>query len=119
VAASPLARARMERWVAAKGEWAGRTGWTLVGLLATNDRELPDGVFEPFLARIERDVRFARSRVREAMMRALAAIALRGPALEASAAAAAKRIGKIEVDDGETGDRTTEGPRSTRPSLAG
>ena len=110
VAASPLARARMERWVAAKGEWAGRTGWNLVSLLATNDRELPDSVFEPYLARIERDVRFARSRVREAMMRALAAIALRGPALAASAAAAAKRIGKIGVDDGETGDRTTGTP---------
>jgi 3-methyladenine DNA glycosylase AlkD len=97
VAASPLARARMERWVAAKGEWAGRTGWNLVSLLAVNDRELPDGAFEPYLARIERDVRFARSRVRDAMMRALAAIALRGPTLEASAMAAAKRIGRIGV----------------------
>jgi 3-methyladenine DNA glycosylase AlkD len=105
VAATPLARARMERWVAAKGEWVCRAGWILVGLVATNDRELPDGVFESYLARIERDVRFARSRVREAMMRALATIATRGPALEASAAAAAARIGKIEVDSGETGDR--------------
>jgi 3-methyladenine DNA glycosylase AlkD len=108
VAASPLARARMERWVAAKGEWAGRTGWNLVSLLAMNDRELSDGVFEPYLARIERDVRFARSRVRSAMMQALAAIARRGPALEAAAIAAARRIGKIEVDDGETGDRTPD-----------
>jgi 3-methyladenine DNA glycosylase AlkD len=108
VAASPLARPRMERWAAAKGEWASRTGWSLVCLLARNDRDLPDSVFEPYLARIERDVRFARIRVREAMMRALAAIALRGPTLEASAAAAAKRIGKIEVDHGEPGDRTPD-----------
>ena len=105
VAASPLARVCMERWVAAKGEWVCSTGWNLVGLLATSDREIPDGVFESYLARIERDVRFARSRVREAMMRTVAIIALRGPALEASAAAAAKRIGKTEVDEGETGDR--------------
>lgn len=103
VAASPLARTRMERWAAAKGEWAGCTGWNLVRLLAANDRDLPDAVFDPYVARIERDVRFARRRVREAMLSALGAIAQRGPALQASAAAVTHRIGQIEVDEGEAG----------------
>jgi 3-methyladenine DNA glycosylase AlkD len=114
VAASPLARARMERWIAVKGEWAGRTGWSLVSLLAAKDESLPDGVFEPYVARIERDVRFARSRVREAMMRALAAIARRGAPLAAAVAAATQRMDRVEIDYPGDGDRASDRPVGTR-----
>ena len=75
-------RAWMERWIEAKNEWTGRAGWHLLGQLAMNDPALPDAFFEPYLARIERDINAEKNRVREAMNNALIAIGMRNDALE-------------------------------------
>jgi 3-methyladenine DNA glycosylase AlkD len=101
-------RAWMERWIDTDGEWTGRAGWHLLGQLAINDPALPDAFFEPYLARIERDINAEKNRVREAMNNALIAIGMRDDALEAHALAVAKTIGKVNVDHGQTNCKTPD-----------
>lgn len=105
-ARTPHARALMERWTGSDGEWVARVGWGLLGRLAMDDRTLPDAFFEPWLERIERGIHAAKNRVREAMNMALIAIGIRSAGLEEKAIDAARRIGPVDVDHGETNCET-------------
>jgi 3-methyladenine DNA glycosylase AlkD len=102
VGKTTFAREKMERWVKAREEWVGRAGWMLLALIAMGDGDLRDVYFERHLARIEREIHRSKNRVRDAMNSALIAIGLRNPGLRYQALAAARRIGKVEVDHGET-----------------
>ncbi len=57
---------------------------------------------------IEREVHGRPNRVRYSMNSALIAIGMRNATLERRAIAAARRIGKVEVDHGETGCKTPD-----------
>ncbi len=103
---TPFARDAMARWTASNDEWIGRAGWTLLGLLATEDPSLPDSVFEERLSVIEASIRRARNRVREGMNNALISIGARNEPLRGMALTAARRIGKVEIDHGETNCKT-------------
>jgi len=107
-AASPAAREALERWVESDDEWTASAGWKVLAHLAMDDRSLSDEYFEGYLAIIERDLHGQKNWVRNAMNNALIAIGIRNPALEAKAVAAASRIGKVEVDHGETGCKTPD-----------
>jgi 3-methyladenine DNA glycosylase AlkD len=102
VAATPLARKSAERWTESKKEWIGRAGWMLLTHLALHDTSLPAGYFEPYLKAIESRIHASPNRARDAMNSALIAIAVRSPKLEREGLAAARRIGPVEVDHGET-----------------
>ncbi|HEY9420470.1 MAG TPA: DNA alkylation repair protein, partial [Thermoanaerobaculia bacterium] len=69
---------------------------------------LTDEDCEKLLARIERDIHSERNRVRYEMNNLVIAIGGRNPDLQEKAIAAASRIGKVEVDHGETGCKTPE-----------
>ncbi len=110
-AASPGAREALERWIEAAGsdtEWVACAGWKVLAHLAMNDPGLPDEYFERHLARIEKEIHSAKNWVRYDMNNALIAIGIRNPTLEKKAVAAAGRIGKVEVDHGETGCKTPD-----------
>ncbi|HEX7343423.1 MAG TPA: DNA alkylation repair protein, partial [bacterium] len=64
--------------------------------------------FEKFLTIIEREIHRSKNRVREAMNGALIAIGMRNEKLQKQAIAAARRIGKVVVDHGETGCKTPD-----------
>ncbi len=108
VARSPHCQTRMEKWSTSKGEWIGRSGWQLLAHLAMSDTGLPDSYFELHLATIENEIHTRKNRVRDAMNSALIAIGIRNPKLEKKALAAAKRIGQIEVDHGQTSCKTPD-----------
>lgn len=105
---SPLAPKRMEKWMAARGEWVCATGWNLLCGLAMSDREVPAERLEHFIERIESTIDTQPNRVRYAMNNALIAIGTRDRTLEKHAVAAARRIGPVEVDHGETGCKTPD-----------
>jgi len=107
-AQTPWARKRMETWGAARGEWIGRVGWLVLARLARSDGSLTDRELTEKLAIIEREIHTRKNRTRDAMNSALIAIGLRNPALKAQALAAAKRIGKVEVDHGQTSCKTPD-----------
>lgn len=108
VGQTALAREKAESWCKSDDEWTGRTGWHLVAHLAMKDSQLPNSYFEQCLETIEREIHSRKNRVRDAMNNALIAIGIRNSELENLALAAAQRIGKVEVDHGETGCKTPD-----------
>jgi 3-methyladenine DNA glycosylase AlkD len=103
-----FAEKKLQQWGKAKGEWVGRTGWVLLAHIAMNDEELPDSYFQKPLQTIQKEIHNRKNRVRDAMNNALIAIGIRNPSLQKLALAAAAKIGKVEVDHGETGCKTPD-----------
>lgn len=109
---------KAEQWYNAAGEWRGRAGWHLVSHLAMQNPDLPDAWFIAHLDTIEREIHTRQNRVRDAMNNALIAIGIRSPGLESLALAAAARIGKVEVDHGQTGCKTPDAAAYIQRTLA-
>lgn len=107
-AQTPHARARMEKWTQAKGEWVGESGWSLLGALALNDPSLPDAYFRPYLKIIADDIHRRKNRTRYAMNNALIAIGVRNAGLQKAALGVARAIGPVAVDHGETNCKTPD-----------
>ncbi|HEX3552920.1 MAG TPA: DNA alkylation repair protein [Thermoanaerobaculia bacterium] len=106
-AKSPVAREVMARWIDSNGEWIAAAGWSVLSHLAA-EGGLSDAESAAALARIERDLHGSQNRVRHQMNGALISIGGSQPALQEKALAAARRIGKVEVDHGETGCKTPD-----------
>lgn len=117
-AEGPHARKKAERWLAAKDENVRCAGWSLVAHLAHRDEETPDSFFEPMLARIERGIQGAPNAERGNMNLVLIAIGCRSAALRKAAAAAAKRIGKVEIDHGDTSCKTPDAAETLEKTWA-
>ena len=105
-ARSPGADALGERWRNSDREMVARTGWLLVASEAMRSGDVPDEHWAPYLETIEGGIHDAQNRVRDAMNSALIAIGMRNEQLADRAIAAARRIGTVEVDHGETGCKT-------------
>jgi 3-methyladenine DNA glycosylase AlkD len=111
-AEGPHGSACVERWLASNDEHQRAMGWKLVAALAMLDTTLPDDAFVSRLAVIEHGIAAAPNAFREAMNQALIAIGCRNPALRSAAAAAATRIGAIEIDHGDTACKTPDAAAS-------
>ena len=107
-AESPHAHDCVERWLSADDEQQRTTGWNLVNALAMLDETLDDAWCLSRLAAIERGIHAAPNAEREAMNHALIAIGCRNPALRQTATAAATRIGKVDIDHGDTACKTRD-----------
>ena len=107
-ARSPAASQLMQRWTKAKGEWIGAAGWNILAFSLRDRPELSNTDLEGFLDRIEAEIHAAKNRTRYAMNNVLIGIGIHNAVLEKKALAAAKRIGKVEVDHGETGCKTPD-----------
>jgi 3-methyladenine DNA glycosylase AlkD len=108
VGSTPHARKKAEKWMRSKHEWVGRSGWSVLCRVASSDEDLNDEYFVPYLVTIESDIHMSKNRVRDAMNMAIINIGLRSAAMEKKAVAAAKRIGKVDVDHGETSCQTPD-----------
>ena len=102
------AREAMEAWMRSPQEFVCRAGWELLAALVQQEGAMQNKELGPYLERIEKDIHTAQNRVREAMNSALIAIGARGGAVGGRALAVARRIGKVEVDHGETGCKTPD-----------
>ncbi len=107
-AEGPHASAKAREWLASSDEALRTAGWTLVGHMASIDEDTPDDWFAARLAEIEDSIHAAPNAEREAMNMAHIGIGGRSPALRKAALAAAKRIGKVEVDHGDTACKTPD-----------
>jgi len=97
--------ALLEAWAASKDERSRAMGYTTLAARLKNGDALDAG---PWIARIEKDIHASPNLARHAMNNALIAIGVFLPSLRAKAVAAAKRIGKVEVDHGETACETPD-----------
>ena len=107
-AEGPHAAAKSAQWLASKDLRERCAGWTLLGQLTQRDETSPDSVFEKRLAAIERTIHAAPNDERELMNMAVIVIGGRNAALRKSALATAKRIGKVEIDHGDTACQTPD-----------
>jgi 3-methyladenine DNA glycosylase AlkD len=106
-AQTPHADDLAARWREDPREMVARAGWRVIAHLARADGG-EDDEFLPFLARVEQEVHGERNRVREAMNGVLIAIGTRSEALAEAAIAAARRIGPVHVDHGDTECKTPD-----------
>lgn len=108
VAQTKHARAKAEKWVRVKDEYISSAGWNVYANLALRDKNLPDDYFLGLIETIKRDIKRAPNRTRHEMNGALIAIGTRNAALQKAAIAAARAIGKVEVDHGKTACETPD-----------
>ena len=118
VGQSPFAKTKVGRWTRSAQEFVGAAGWNVLARLARRDPELTDKELEEYLGMIETEIHGRKNRSRHSMNSALIAIGIRNPKLERKALAAAKRIGKVEVDHGETSCKTPDAPTYIRKAVA-
>jgi 3-methyladenine DNA glycosylase AlkD len=104
---APGSLASALEWIDDPGEWVSSAGWTTLSLLAMRGA-LEDTVGERLVTRIERGIHDAPNRTRHAMNGALIAIGGAMPGLRVQALAAARGIGRVAVDHGETGCKTPD-----------
>lgn len=107
-AEGPHGRARADKWLAASKENLRGSGWMLVSALAMRDETMPDSWFAQRLAEIEKTIRSSPNGLRSVMNQAIISIGCRNATLRKSATAAAKRIGKVEIDHGDTACKTPD-----------
>lgn len=103
-----FADAKMKKWRKSRREMTAAGGWNLLVEIAQADNDLPDSYFLPYLAEIRDSIHAATNRARYAMNNAVIAIGGRTPNLRRRAVAAARKIGPVEVDHGQTGCKTPD-----------
>jgi 3-methyladenine DNA glycosylase AlkD len=108
VEATSQARKCLKAWTRSKQEWTRRAGWMLLARLALHEQNVSEQELEGYLARIESEIHASPNRARDAMNSALIAIGLRSAEWEKRAIAAARRIGKVDVDHGDTSCKTPD-----------
>jgi len=99
----PVAQAAVDRWVGSPREFLSRCGWSALASMLKNDAPIPPTKLRSYLRMIEERQAKAPNRAREGMNVAIIAIGTYGDDQTAKdAIAAAKRIGPIKVDHGDT-----------------
>lgn len=99
---SPHTSGKFEGWLKSKHEYVVQLGWNCVSGMASWAKEIPDEFFGEKLKVIEAGIHQAQNRVKHARVMCLISIGMRSAKLEALALSAAKRIGNVVVDHGET-----------------
>jgi 3-methyladenine DNA glycosylase AlkD len=107
-AAAPDPLALAEAWIDAPGMFQPCVGWQVVGQVAAKGKNPPEGRLAALLPRIEATIHQAPNGVKDAMNWALIAIGGCSDDLAARAIAHARRIGKVEVDHGDTACKTPD-----------
>lgn len=108
VARAPVARSRCDVWRDRKGEWVASAGWGIVARTCEDEDMWSIAELRALLRQIEEEIHDRPNRVRHEMNMAMIAIALRNAALQRLAMSAARRVGPVVVDHGDTGCSTPD-----------
>lgn len=118
VSKTSFAQEKIHKWISSDSEWTSRVGWGLLARLAAIENNLGDEFFEKYLQIIEKDIHTQKNFVKAAMNTTLIAIGLINSNLEEKALAIAAKIGKVEVDHGETGCKTPDATEYIKKTVA-
>jgi 3-methyladenine DNA glycosylase AlkD len=103
-----FAKSLVNMWCTQQEEWQARCGWMILSHLALESEELENVFFTPWIVYAQNHIHVRANRIKDAMNNALIAIGSRHPDLEKSVITAAKSIGKVEVDHGDTNCKTPD-----------
>jgi 3-methyladenine DNA glycosylase AlkD len=118
VSKTKFAKNKMEKWIKADAEWIGRSGWLVLAHMVMSGETFSDDYLQSHLNTITESIHSRKNRVRDAMNSALIAIAIQRKTVRKNALAAAGRIGKVEVDHGETSCKTPDAAAYIKKALA-
>lgn len=106
---SEHALSRMEKWIKSRKEFVKRSGFSLLSLFARKDKNsISDAGYREYIDLITAQINKAPNRAKETMNNALICIGLRSPALKKAALDAARKIGTVEIDHGDTECKTND-----------
>lgn len=105
-AKSPDAKLLMSEWMNSEEEFKKRAGFSILNFFAREDDSLPDDFFIPHVEIIKETIQSSLNRSKEGMNNCLIAIGGRNETLRELVLEAAKEIGKVEIDHGETSCKT-------------
>ena len=114
---SPAAVSCMKKWMKSKQEWIAATGWHVLIVLANQSDSLPEKDFASYIDHIEENIHSSPNRVRHSMNQAVISIGVRNTALQEKALAAARTIGKVKVDHGDTSCKTPDAAAYIKKTL--
>jgi 3-methyladenine DNA glycosylase AlkD len=107
-AESPHGSSKLREWLSSSDERLLAMGWTLLGRTSDLDESFPRKELLRRVAEIEKTIHSAPNEVRREMNRALIAIGGHSPAMRKAVIAAARRIGTVRVDPGDTAGKTAD-----------
>ena len=105
---TPFAAEKAFAWIKSGQAGMQQTGWLVISVGALKPDVFSDADLLALLPGIEATIHGEENRVREAMNLALIGIGVRNAKCRKAALAAARRIGKVEVDHGDTGCKTPD-----------
>jgi 3-methyladenine DNA glycosylase AlkD len=109
LARSPIAEETMRAWMKSPDELHREMGYGILGVRLRDDPDsVSDADAETVLATIEKEIHRSPNWARYAMNGALISIGVFKPALRGKAIEAARRIGKVDVDHGQTSCKTPD-----------
>ncbi|HEV8269337.1 MAG TPA: DNA alkylation repair protein, partial [Thermoanaerobaculia bacterium] len=108
LAKSPIAGETMKAWMKSPDELTREMGYGIGARLKDDPDSMSDAEAEKILATIEKEIHRSPNWARYAMNGALISIGVFKPSLRKKAIEAAKRIGKVVVDHGETSCKTPD-----------
>jgi 3-methyladenine DNA glycosylase AlkD len=109
LARSPIAEPTMRAWMKSPSEFTREMGFAILGARLKDDPDsVSDADAEKVLATIEQEIHRSPNWARYAMNGALISIGVFKPTLRKKAIEAARRIGKVDVDHGDTSCKTPD-----------
>lgn len=109
LARSPIAEATMRAWMKSPDEFTREMGYGILGIRLKDDPDsVSDADAEQVLATIEKQILRSPNWARYAMNGALISIGVFKLTLRKQAIEAAQRIGKVEIDHGDTNCKTPD-----------
>lgn len=118
VAKSPDAQKKMQQWMESPKELPRTAGYHMLAVMLRDGAAVSDADCRRILQTIEKEIHSSPNRARYAMNTALIGIGGYKPALTKEALAAARRIGKVEVDHGDTCCKTPDALEMIPKALA-
>lgn len=108
VAKTPVAQKKMQQWMKSPKEVYRTAGYHMLAVMLRDGAAVSHADCRRILQTIEKEIHSSPNRARYAMNSALISIGSYIPALTKEALAAARRIGKVYVDHGETSCKTPD-----------
>ncbi len=108
IAQSSLARSLSDLWRDNRSEWLASTGWFIVTCTAEQPDIWSEAELSKLIKQVTSEIHSRPNRVRHEMNGALIVIALRSSKLCDAVLKAAKKIGTVDVDHGETNCKTPD-----------
>jgi 3-methyladenine DNA glycosylase AlkD len=109
VAKSKHGMSKFKKWSKSKKETTRQCGYgVLASMLRDDAAQVSDELCLETLTRIEAEIHSSPNRARQVMNTTVMAIGIYKPKLQTKAIATARKIGKVDVDHGETGCKTPD-----------